>query len=130
MISMRSITCELNQEAKPEEGVFHLLKELKLERPSVFIFRMNSNCLESKGIYASDLLVVDRHISITDASFVLIESNGKLVVRSLSGPQLKKIEGSSSEDIDEENPQIWGVVTFVIHSLFSGGISKKRITVP
>lgn len=125
---MSDIQDEIKRDSSVNEQVFELLKELKADRPSVFIFRMNSNSLESEGIYPADLLVVDRNISVTDASFVLTESNGKLTVRSIFDCRFKQVVGPGAVEIDGASPKIWGVVTFVIHSLFSHRVAKKRVT--
>lgn len=100
------------------------LNQLIVKHPaSTFFVKVDGSSMQGVGIYSGDILVVDRSL---EASF------GKIVVALLDGEfTVKRLVKKGSEIyLQAENPdfasiriskerdfQIWGVVTYVIHSL-------------
>ena len=75
------------------------------------------------GIHDGDILIIDRSITPTDGRVVIATLDGQFTVKTLekkrgrirllpANPDFEPIELK-----DEQELQIWGVVTNVIHSL-------------
>ena len=58
-----------------ERGI-DLNEQLILNKPATFFFRMNGDAMVNAGIFAGDILVVDRSLT---------QVNGKIVVVALNG---------------------------------------------
>lgn len=105
-----------------ERGI-DLNEQLILNKPATYFFRMNSDAMENAGIYAGDVLIVDRSITITNGKIIVAAVNGELFVRRYeqSFHQKKLLaENKKMKDIvlDEFTQFMsWGVVTCVIHLL-------------
>ena len=75
------------------------------------------------GVWSGDLLVVDRSLTAVDRSIVIAALDGDLIVRRLRrvGKRIflepEPNEGEAIEITAETNFEVWGVVTFVVHSL-------------
>ena len=93
--------------------------------PSTFLIRVQGKSMNSIGIHDGDLLVVDRSLSPKNFSTVIANVNEELVVKNFikekniqyltSGPKNFKDKIIINED---SNILIWGVVTYVIHSVY------------
>ena len=77
------------------------------------------------GINDGDLLVVDKSLTPRDYSTVIANVHDELVVKTLVQERDKKFLTSGSKNFgdrilinEEENIFIWGVVTYVIHSVY------------
>ena len=76
------------------------------------------------GIFDNDILIVDRSLTPTRQSIILASLDGELVIKKLIKDRLKNYY-LKSENINYPNIKInsdtdtivWGVVTYVIHSL-------------
>lgn len=100
------------------------LHELLVEHPAAtFFVRVEGDSMRGVGMYSGDILVVDRALTAHDGKIVVALLNGEFMVKRL------KIEGKKMY-LFSENPryqpievlegsdfQVWGVVTYVIHSL-------------
>ena len=86
----------------PESGID--LNRLLIENPeSTFFMRVEGSPIKDAGIHPDDILIVDRGAEAGRDSVVVADVEGKLVVL------------PSTKGIDKN--KIWGVVTFVIHSV-------------
>ncbi|MBL7685497.1 MAG: hypothetical protein JNK65_05630, partial [Deltaproteobacteria bacterium] len=84
---------------------------------------VSGDSMKEAGIHSGDLLIVDRSLTASDQKIVIASIHGELTVK-----RLRKIkneiflmpENSSYPPIpitEEMAFEVWGVVTFVIHSL-------------
>ncbi|RBP51157.1 translesion error-prone DNA polymerase V autoproteolytic subunit [Arenicella xantha] len=100
------------------------LNELCIQNPSTtYYVRASGESMTGVGIHDGDVLVVDRSIRAVDGNIVVAALNGDFTVKVLrTSPELvleprndafSNIEIGSSDDFD-----VFGVVTFVIHSTF------------
>ena len=77
------------------------------------------------GIYDGDILVVDKSLNPKNFSTVIANVYDELVVKSFVQERDKKFLTSGSKKFEdrilineEEDVFIWGVVTYVIHSVY------------
>ena len=88
-----------------------------------FLLRAKGDSMIGVGIHDGDILVIDRSITATDGRVVIATLDGQFTVKTLekkrgrirllpANPEFAPIEIK-----DEQELQIWGVVTNVIHSL-------------
>lgn len=100
------------------------LNELLIKHPAAtFFVRVAGDSMTGAGINHDDILIVDRALEPANGKVVIAVLNGELTVKRLfrngdsfrlaaenpAYPDLQLAEGESCE--------IWGVVSFVIHSL-------------
>lgn len=100
------------------------LNDLLMPRKEAsFLIRVSGDSMVGAGIHDGDTLVVDRSIAATDGRVVVAAVDGQFTVK-----RLEKRHGrvrllaenpnfSAIEFKDEQELQIWGVVTRVIHSV-------------
>lgn len=93
---------------------------LKLNHPAVFLLRLESDCWESEGIYAGDVLVVDRSLPLSTNSLVVAILAGELVLAKVrrkerAGWQLVNQRGKViAATYHQEAAQLWGVVKALV----------------
>ena len=99
----------------------HLIKNV----PATFIIRVQGKSMTDVGIYDGDLLVVDRSLKPKNFSTVVANVHDELVVKNFVKSKDQNFLSSGSKKIenkiivnDESNVFIWGVVTYVIHSVY------------
>ena len=99
----------------------HLIKNV----PATFIIRVQGKSMVDVGINDGDLLVVDKSLAPKNFSTVIANVHDELVVKSFVQERDKKFLTSGSKDFrdrilinEEEDIFIWGVVTYVIHSVY------------
>ena len=99
----------------------HLIKNA----PATFIIRVQGKSMSSVGIYDGDLLIVDKSLKPKNFSTVIANVHDELVVKSFVKEEGKKFLTSGSKKFEdrilineEEDIFIWGVVTYVIHSVY------------
>ena len=99
----------------------HLIKNT----PATFVIRVQGKSMSNVGIYDEDLLIVDKSLKPKNFSTVIANVHDELVVKSFI--KEKNLHFLSSEPknfndkiIINENSEvfIWGVVTYVIHSVY------------
>lgn len=105
-----------------ERGI-DLNEQLILNKPATFFFKMKGDAMTGAGIFAEDLLIVDRSVKPVNGKIVVAAVNGELVVRTFQ----KTIKGVTllpenkhfkPIEIGEfTNYNTWGTVTCVIHLL-------------
>ena len=99
----------------------HLIKNV----PATFIIRVQGKSMTDVGIYDGDLLVVDKSLKPKNFSIVVANVHDELVVKNFVKEKDKQFLASSSKKIEDKiiinNDSeifIWGVVTYVIHSVY------------
>lgn len=106
-----------------ERGI-DLNEQLIKNKPATFFLRVNSNAMSGAGIYSGDVAIVDRSLEPRNGSVIIAALNGELLIRrwqvlenkkQLLVPDSKKL---SAIEINEASGfTVWGVVTYVIHTV-------------
>jgi DNA polymerase V len=106
----------------PQKGI-DLNEQLIKNRSASFFLRVNSEAMIGAGIHVGDVVIVDRSIEAKNGKVIIALVNGEMLIRRYeinNGkrrllPATKKI---SPIDIAENSEfSVWGVVTYVIHSV-------------
>lgn len=103
------------------------LNELCIRRPSTtFFVRVEGDSMLDAGIFPGDMLVVDRSLTAGHGDIVIAGLNGDMTVKVLeTRPSLRLVPRNASysaiEVPESADLQIFGVVTFAIHSLRQEG---------
>ena len=99
----------------------HLIKNV----PATFIIRVQGKSMMDVGIYDGDLLVVDKSLKPKNFSTVVANVHDELVVKNFVKEKNEQFLTSGSKKIEDKitinNDSeifIWGVVTYVIHSVY------------
>ena len=99
----------------------HLIKNV----PATFIIRVQGKSMMEVGIYDGDLLVVDKSLKPKNFSTVVANVHDELVVKNFVKEKDEQFLTSGSKKIEDKitinNDSeifIWGVVTYVIHSVY------------
>ena len=99
----------------------HLIKNV----PATFIIRVQGKSMTDVGIYDEDLLVVDKSLKPKNFSTVIANVHDELVVKSFVKKKDEQFLTSGSKKIEdkiiinsESDVFVWGVVTYVIHSVY------------
>lgn len=100
------------------------LNELLIRHPAAtFYVRVTGDSMIGAGVHSGDLLVVDRSLKPVEGSVVIAVVDGDLTVKRVrreSGRVFLVADNSAYPPIaihDETSFEVWGVVTYVIHSL-------------
>lgn len=101
-----------------------LNEQLIRNKPSTFFMRVNSDAMQNAGIFHGDVVIVDRSLKAESGKVVIAVLHGEMLIRrfekTFNKSRLHPESGPLSPiDIDPgcEDFFIWGVVTYVIHSL-------------
>ncbi len=105
-----------------ERGI-DLNEQLILNKPATFFFKMKGDAMTGAGIFAEDLLIVDRSVKPANGKIVVAAVNGELVVRTFQKtikgvtllPENKQFKPIEIGEFTNYNT--WGTVTCVIHLL-------------
>ena len=99
----------------------HLIKNV----PATFIIRVQGKSMTDVGICDGDLLVVDKSLKPKNFSTVIANVLDELVVKSFVKEKDEQFLTSGSKRTEdkiiinsEADVFIWGVVTYVIHSVY------------
>ena len=99
----------------------HLIKNV----PATFIIRVQGKSMTDVGIYDGDLLVVDKSLKPKNFSTVIANIHDELVVKSFVKERDEQFLTSGSKRTEdkiiinsESDVFVWGVVTYVIHSVY------------
>jgi DNA polymerase V len=99
----------------------HLIKNV----PATFIIRVQGKSMTDVGIYDEDLLVVDKSLKPKNFSTVIANVHDELVVKSFVKEKDEQFLTSGSKRTEdkiiinsESDVLVWGVVTYVIHSVY------------
>ena len=98
------------------------LNELMVKHPAAtFFVRAHGDSMENAGIRSGDILVVDRALPVIDNSIVIAVVDGELLIRRLEITEGKRRLVASKKvasiDITNQQLNVWGVVTYVIHNV-------------
>ncbi len=100
-----------------------LNEHLMPRKEASFLLRAKGESMIGVGIHDGDILVVDRSITATDGKVVIATLDGQFTVKTLEKKRGKIRLMPANTDFepieirDEQELQIWGVVTRVIHNL-------------
>ena len=99
----------------------HLIKNV----PATFVIRVQGKSMTDVGIYDGDLLVVDKSLKPKNFSTVIANVHDELVVKSFVKEKDEQFLTSGSKRTEdkiiinsESDVFVWGVVTYVIHSVY------------
>ena len=99
----------------------HLIKNV----PATFIIRVQGKSMMDVGIYDGDLLVVDKSLKPKNFSTVVANVHDELVVKNFVKEKDEQFLTSGSKKIEDKiiinndsEISIWGVVTYVVHSVY------------
>ena len=91
---------------------------------STFFVRVAGDSMIEKGIFPHDLLVVDKSLEVKNGNIVVAILNGEFTLKEFMQDSHKKIYLKPANKIYhpieikiEDDFEVWGVVTNVIHSL-------------
>lgn len=106
-----------------ERGV-DLNEQLVRNKPATFFMRVTGDAMTGAGIFSGDVVIVDRSVKAVNGKVIIATLNGEMLIRRFEKnfnkirlvPETPKL---SPIDIDLSGAEfsIWGVVTYVIHSL-------------
>jgi len=106
-----------------ERGI-DLNEQLVRNKPATFFMRVSGDAMTGAGIFHGDVVIVDRSVKAVSGKVIIATLNGEMLIRRLEKtlnkirlvPETPKL---SAIDVDLSGAEfsIWGVVTFVIHSL-------------
>ena len=99
----------------------HLIKNV----PATLIIRVQGKSMVNAGIYDGDLLVVDKSLKPKNFSTVIANVHDELVVKNFVKEKDRQFLTSGSKKFEdrilineEADVFVWGVVTYVIHSVY------------
>ncbi|MDB5231468.1 MAG: umuD [Chitinophagaceae bacterium] len=103
-----------------ERGI-DLNEQLIQNKTATFFFRMNGDAMTGAGIFAGDVLIVDRSIKAVSGKIIIAAVDGELLVRRLQTvmnrisllAENKRYGNMELGEFSDYKP--WGVVTYVIH---------------
>jgi DNA polymerase V len=91
------------------------------QKESTFYMSVASNSMSRMGIHKEDIIVIDRGLNPSSGSVVVAFVNNQFVVKQYNSKKGKKfLEDSFGNKInlnDNDVIEIWGVVTYSVHSL-------------
>lgn len=100
-----------------------LNEELIDDEPATFFVRVSGLSMLGSGIFPGDTLIVDRSKNVKNGSIIIAIVDGEFTVKKFVKDGLKitlqPTNQNFKEIIIDKNTQfeVWGVVTYVIHSL-------------
>jgi DNA polymerase V len=100
-----------------------LNEHLMPRKEATFLLKAKGDSMLGVGIHDGDILVVDRSITASDGKVVIATLDGQFTVKTLEKRNGKIRLIPANKDFepielkDEQELQIWGVVTNVIHGL-------------
>ena len=108
------------------DGPFDLVKHLFRHPASTFLARVSGDSMIGAGIHPGDLVAVDRALQARHGSIVVAVVDGEHTIKRLqnrAGQHWLVAENARYPPV-AVNPEtgllVWGVVTYVIHSLGEG----------
>lgn len=105
-----------------ERGI-DLNEQLIRNKPSTFFMRVRGEAMINAGIHDGDVVIVDRSIKPISGKVIIATLNGEMLIRRFEKainkvrliPETKKLAPIDIDPYAEFS--VWGVVTYVIHSL-------------
>jgi DNA polymerase V len=106
-----------------ERGI-DLNEQLIRNKPATFFMRVSGDAMTGAGIFNGDIVIVDRSAKVASGKVVIACLNGEMLIRRLEKTFNKirlvpETPNLSPIDVDLSGAEfaIWGIVTYVIHSL-------------
>ena len=103
-----------------ERGI-DLNEQLIKNKPATFFMRVNSNAMIGAGIHVGDIVIVDRSLEPQNNRVIIAAVDGELLIRRLETGNGKRLLVPATKKLSPidvtEDLQVWGVVTYVIHSV-------------
>jgi DNA polymerase V len=103
-----------------ERGI-DLNEQLIRNKPATFFMRVNSDAMVDHGICKGDVVIVDRSLEAAKGKIVIAVVDGELLIRKLEITEGKKrliaSKKVSSIDVSNQELNVWGVVTYIIHNV-------------
>ena len=103
-----------------EKGI-DLNEQLIRNKQTTFFMRVNSDAMVGEGIHRGDVVIVDRSLIPKNGKIVIAVIDGELLIRRLEileGRQrLVASKKIASIDVTNQQLNIWGVVTYIIHNV-------------
>lgn len=105
-----------------EKGI-DLNEQLIRNKPATFFMRVRGEAMIGAGIHDGDVVIVDRSLKPDSGKVIIASLNGEMLIRRMEKnfnkirliPETNKL---ATIDIDPYAEfSVWGVVTYVIHSL-------------
>src|ERR1700735_5270399 len=106
-----------------ERGI-DLNEQLVRNKPATFFMRVNGDAMIGAGIFHGDVVIVERSMKASHGKAVIASLNREMLIRRLERtfnkirlvPETTRL---SPIDVDLSGAEfsVWGVVTYVIHSL-------------
>src|SRR5580692_1001784 len=106
-----------------ERGI-DLNEQLVRNKPATFCMQVSGDAMVGAGIFNGDVVIVDRSVKAASGKVVIATLNGEMLIRRLEKtfnkirlvPETTRL---SPIDVDVSGAEfsVWGVVTYVIHSL-------------
>jgi DNA polymerase V len=107
-----------------KEQAIDLNEQLVRNKPATFFMRVNGDAMIGAGIFHGDVVIVDRSMKAANGKVVIASLNGEMLIRRLEKTfnkirLLPETTRLSPIDVDLSGAEfsVWGVVTYVIHSL-------------
>lgn len=106
-----------------ERGI-DLNEQLIHNKPATFFMRVRGDAMTGAGIYDGDIVIVDRSIKAVSGKVIIAVLNGEMLIRRMEKtfnklrliPDTAKL-AAIEVDAACDSFEVWGVVTYVIHSL-------------
>ena len=106
------------------EDEINLNEELIANKASTFLIRVTGYSMVEERVYDGDVLIVDKSLNVKHNSVAVLNYQGQLVVKKIvkKGNKFflvsKLGKNTNFVEITEDNEtQVWGVVTYVIHKV-------------
>jgi DNA polymerase V len=105
-----------------ERGI-DLNEQLIKNKPATFFMRVNSDAMIGAGIHNGDVVIVDRSLEAKNGKVIIAVLDGEMLIRRIEINEEKKrllpaTKKLSPIEIDDASTfSVWGVVTYVIHSV-------------
>ena len=106
------------------EDEINLNEELITNKASTFLIRVTGSSMVEDNIHDGDVLIVDKSLNIQHNSIAVLNYEGQLVVKKIIKKNNKfflisKLGNHNHfiEIIEDNETQVWGVVTYVIHKV-------------
>ena len=106
------------------EDEINLNEELVTNKASTFLIRVTGSSMVEDNIHDGDVLIVDKSLNIQHNSIAVLNYEGQLVVKKIIKKNNKfflisKLGNHNHfiEITEDNETQVWGVVTYVIHKV-------------
>ena len=105
-----------------EKGI-DLNEQLVRNKPATFFMRVRGEAMVGAGIHDGDVVIVDRSLKPDSGKVIIASLNGEMLIRRFEKNfnKVRLIPETAKLAIIDIDPyaefSVWGVVTYVIHSL-------------